>query len=102
MRFLSPTPLPPPPAFQPRYFSPESLAAVAEYAALAKSKSLTPTQLALAWCKSRWYVTSTIIGATKMHQLEENIAAFDIDLDEETLVAIDKIHRRHRNPNVQD
>ncbi len=89
-------------AFQPRYFSPEALAAVEEYAALAKSKNLTPTQLALAWCKSRWYVTSTIIGATKMSQLEENIAAFAIDLDEETLATIDAIHRRHRNPNVQD
>ena len=92
---------------------------MAEYAALAKSKGLTPTQLALAWCKSRWYVTSTIIGATKMNQLEvcnvvgavattpcwlqENIAALtSIELDKETLAAIDKIHRRHRNPNVQD
>lgn len=34
--------------------------------------------------------------------LQENIAAFDITLDEETLQAIEAIHREIRNPNVFD
>lgn len=34
---------------------------------------ITPAQLALSWCKSRWYVPSTIIGATTFEQLKENI-----------------------------
>ncbi len=46
--------------------------AVAEYARVAERHGLTPTQLALAWCKSRWNVASTIIGATSMEQLKVN------------------------------
>lgn len=46
------------------------MAAAAEYAELAKSKGLSVAQLALAWCKSRWYVASTIIGATTMEHLK--------------------------------
>jgi aryl-alcohol dehydrogenase-like predicted oxidoreductase len=34
---------------------------------------MTPTELSLKWCHSRWFVTSTIIGATSMEQLKENI-----------------------------
>ena len=44
--------------------------AVGEYAAVAQRHGLSCTQLALAWCKSRWNVTSTIIGATTMAQLK--------------------------------
>lgn len=85
--------------FQRRYHAPLSMEATAEYAALAKSKGLSPTQLALAWCASRWYMGSVIIGATTLEQLKENFDAFDITLDEETLKAIDEIHQRRRNPN---
>ena len=34
--------------------------------------------------------------------LQENIAAFELDLDEDTLKAVDAIHLQHRNPNVID
>lgn len=44
--------------------------AVAEYNKVAHKHGLSCTQLALAWCKSRWNVTSTIIGATTMDQLK--------------------------------
>jgi aryl-alcohol dehydrogenase-like predicted oxidoreductase len=47
-------------------------------------------------------VASTIIGATSLQQLRENIAAFELDLGEATLAAVDAIHLRHRNPNVTD
>ncbi|PSC75257.1 aldo keto reductase [Micractinium conductrix] len=90
------------PGFQPRYHCDRSMAAAAEYADLARSTGLSLAQLALAWCKSRWYVGSTIIGATSLEQLKENISSFDLDLDQETLQAIDAIHLRIRNPNVTD
>lgn len=51
--------------------------AVSEYAAVATKHGLTPSELALAWCHSRWFVASTIIGATSLAQLKENIGAFD-------------------------
>jgi predicted oxidoreductase len=44
--------------------------AVAEYVKIAERYGITPTELALAWCKQQWCVTSTIIGATSMEQLK--------------------------------
>jgi aryl-alcohol dehydrogenase-like predicted oxidoreductase len=91
------------PNFQPRYHSERSKAAAAEYAAIAAKVGISTAALALAWCQSRWYVGSTIIGATTMEQLKENIEAFELDLDEETLKAIDAVHvDKYRNPNVTD
>ena len=60
--------------------TPISQAAITEYVALANTWGITPSQLALAWCRQVDGVTSTIIGATSMSQLAENLAAFEIDL----------------------
>jgi aryl-alcohol dehydrogenase-like predicted oxidoreductase len=90
------------PGFQARYHSERSVAAAREYRELATSKGMSVTTLALAWCKSRFYVASTIIGATTMDQLTEDVEAFEVDLDEETLKKIEEIHLKCRNPNVSD
>ena len=87
-----------PPNWSPRYVRPEVLAATAEYAALARANGLTPAQMALAWCYSRWFVGSTIIGATNLDQLKENIDAAQIVLSREVTDAIDAIHARITNP----
>eukprot|EP00873_Tetraselmis_striata_P025623 jgi/Tetstr1/445887/TSEL_003525.t1 len=88
------------PGFQPRYHCAQNRAAAERYAAIAKAAGLTLAQLALAFCKSRFYVASTIIGANDLGQLAENIAAFDIVLDEPTLAAIDEVHRDAHDPQV--
>ena len=87
------------PTFQPRYHSPVSRWAAGAYAEIAEARGLTPTTLALAWTMSRDYVTSTIIGATRMDQLAECLAARAVRLDDETLAAIEAQHRRCPNPN---
>ena len=87
-----------PHSWSPRYVRPGVLAAVAQYARLARDNGLTPTQLALAWCYSRWFVASTIIGATTMAQLKENIDAFDIQLSPELIAKVDAIHTSLPNP----
>lgn len=84
--------------WSPRYVRPAVLAAVAEYAALARANGMTPAQMALAWCYSRWFVGSTIIGATTMAQLKENIDAASIVLPRSVDDAIDAIHARITNP----
>ncbi len=86
------------PQFGPRYKKPSVVDAVAAYVELAKARGLTPTQLALAFCQSRFFVSSTIIGATTLAQLKENIDAFATPLDADTLRAIDEIHQRYTNP----
>jgi aryl-alcohol dehydrogenase-like predicted oxidoreductase len=87
-----------PPTWSPRYMRPEVIATSAHYTALARAHGLTPTQLALAWCYSRWFVASTIIGATDLTQLEENIRAADIRLSEELIAAVNQIHAQGANP----
>ncbi len=87
------------PTFQPRYHSEVSRWAAGEYAKIAERHGLTPTQLALAFSYSREYVTSTIIGATTMEQLEDCLSAKDIALNEDILEDIEQQHTRCPNPN---
>lgn len=87
-----------PPTWSPRYLRPAVLAAVAQYARLARDNGLTPAQLALAWCYSRWFVASTIIGATTLAQLKENIDAYGIELPADVIAQVDAIHAGITNP----
>lgn len=59
--------------YMSRYKQSLAQQAVGEYVSLAERYELTPAELALAWCYSRAHVTATIIGATSLVQLEENI-----------------------------
>jgi aryl-alcohol dehydrogenase-like predicted oxidoreductase len=54
--------------------------------------------LALAWCYSRWFIASTIIGATGLAQLKENVDALDTALSAEVLSAVERIHAEIHNP----
>jgi aryl-alcohol dehydrogenase-like predicted oxidoreductase len=54
--------------------------------------------MALAFAYHQWFVTSTIIGATSLDQLKENIEAYDINLSKELLDEIEVIHLSHMNP----
>ena len=73
--------------------------AVDAYCAVADKYDLTPAQLALAWCYSRKHVTSTIIGATSLDQLRENIEAYEIELPEECLEDVNAIYKNFRDPS---
>ena len=86
--------------WSPRYLRPRVLAAVKDYVELARANAMTPTQMALAWCYSRWFVASTIIGATSLAQLKENIDAASVVLAAEVVDAIDGIHARITNPGA--
>ena len=81
-----------------RYTKPNVPDASAAYAKLARDNGLTPTQLALSFVMHRWCVTSTIIGATSMNQLKENIDAWNTKLSPEVLQEIDKLHLAMTNP----
>lgn len=87
-----------PPGWSPRYIRPATIEAARQYAALARANGLTPAQLALAWCYSRWFVASTIIGATSLEQLAHNIDAYSITLSPEVMAAVDAIHATLTNP----
>ncbi|MBN8766718.1 MAG: aldo/keto reductase [Thiobacillus sp.] len=81
-----------------RYGKPNTAPAVAAYAALARQHGLTPTQLALGFVYGRRCVGSTIIGATTMAQLQENLAAREVRLSPDILAGIERIDLRFTNP----
>ena len=83
---------------QQRWGRPEALQAARRYNALAREHGLTPTQLALAFCYTKWQVASTIIGVTSVAQLEEDVSAWGQTLSPELLAAIDKIRWELRDP----
>lgn len=87
-----------PPTWSPRYMRATVFEASKRYAALAREHGLTPAQLALAWCYSRSFVASTIIGATNLTQLKENIDALDVQLSDEVIQGINRIHEELNNP----
>jgi aryl-alcohol dehydrogenase-like predicted oxidoreductase len=86
------------PGFMDRYFGSLNEAAVNAYSEIAHAKGITPTQMALAWCYHREHVASTIIGATTIEQLTENIGAYDIRLDDETVQSINLIYKKYTDP----
>ncbi len=72
--------------------------AVDAFVALAKKHHISPVQLALGWCKQVDGVTSTIIGATKLEQLKENIAAFSTNLSDDILFDLRKTIKSYPSP----
>lgn len=86
------------PGFMERYLGSGNEEAVNAYCELAESKDITPTELALSWCYHREYVTSTIIGATTVEQLSENVKAYDIKLSDEINTAIAETYKRYTDP----
>jgi aryl-alcohol dehydrogenase-like predicted oxidoreductase len=84
--------------FGDRYKREEVALAAEEYAKLARSRGLGATEMALAFVRTRWFTASTIVGATDLAQLKQNVDSVKIELDAETLAGIDAVHRRYPNP----
>ncbi len=82
-----------------RYLGPQAEAATTAYTALAREHGLSPAQMALAFINRQAFLTSNIIGATTLAQLEENIGSANIKLSDEVLKAIEAIHVQHPNPS---
>lgn len=83
-----------------RWGRPDALAAARRYNALAREHGLTPVQMALAFCYTKWQVASTIIGVTSVAQLDEDLNAWGTQLPTELLAEIDKIRWEMRDPAV--
>lgn len=96
--------------WSPSMASAETLTATDAYANIADRAGMTPAELAIAFVRSRKFVSdvgSIIVGATTMEQLRENLAPFDPNnnintpsLSKDVLEAIDKVHMKCRNPGT--
>ena len=81
-----------------RYTKPNVQNACEEYMMLAKAHGYCLADLALAYVYHRWCVASTIVGATSMAQLQQNIGAYQVKLSADIIKEIDAIHLRYTNP----
>jgi aryl-alcohol dehydrogenase-like predicted oxidoreductase len=76
------------------YFTQPVLDAVARLAPLARRANCSLAQLSLAWCLREPAITSTIVGATKVEHLDDNLAAADLDVDPEIFEEMNAILAR--------
>jgi aryl-alcohol dehydrogenase-like predicted oxidoreductase len=81
-----------------RYEGPGGEAATAAYLDLAAELGVKPAHLALKFVDTRPWVTSTIIGATSLAQLTEDLDAFDMTWTDEIEKRVNALHEIHRNP----
>ncbi|MDO8769748.1 MAG: aldo/keto reductase [Burkholderiaceae bacterium] len=81
-----------------RWGRPNALKAARLYNALAIKNGMTPVQMALAFCYTKWQVASTIIGVTTVAQLDECIDAYGTTLSPQLLAEIDAIRWEIRDP----
>lgn len=81
-----------------RWGRPDALKAARRYNQLARDNGMTPAQMALAFCYTKWQVASTIIGVTSVAQLDEDLDAYGTTLTPEVLAEIDKVRWEIRDP----
>lgn len=75
-----------------------SLTAAAAYADLARRYGLEPAAMAYAFCLTRPFIGSVIIGATTPEQLRVALSAADVTLPDELLTEISALHRAYPTP----
>lgn len=85
-----------------RFVNPRSLETARRLSEIAKDLSIPVATLSVAWSKQHDFVASTIIGVSTYEQLEENLQAIDLELDEETLARIDAIDAEIPLPMTED
>ncbi len=81
-----------------RYNNPQARRAASAYVALAREHGVDPAQLALAYVTRQPFVTSNILGATSLEQLDSNLASLELSLSDELLAGIERIHVGQPNP----
>ncbi|MEP0233547.1 aldo/keto reductase [Roseibium sp.] len=81
-----------------RYETPGAEETFNEYLDLAADAGLNPSQMALAFAHTRSFMTSVILGATRLDQLEQDLDVVDMTLSDDVLTKIDEIHQRRGNP----
>ena len=74
-----------------QFLDERAFAIIDELIRIAKAHAAAPAAIALAWVRSRPGVASTIIGARRVAQLDENLAALDVALSPAEIAALDKL-----------
>jgi len=80
---------------QSMYYRDEDFVVADRVQEIAKERGVSGPQIALAWVLSKPFVTSPIIGATKIEHLNQSIAALDIKLSDEEVARLEELYRPH-------
>ena len=86
------------PNFWTRYAKPNTEQAVDAYYEIAKKFDLDMAQMSLKFCEIQPFVTSVIIGATRMDQLKTDIESVNVNLTKEILKEINEVQSIYPNP----
>ncbi|UJR33402.1 hypothetical protein I4U23_020848 [Adineta vaga] len=78
------------------YYADSDFEIVERLKIVAEKKQVKPAQLALAWILSKSGVCAPVVGATKMYQLEEAVAATQIKLSDEEIKNLEELYQPHR------
>lgn len=81
-----------------RYDTEKARAAIIDYARLARERNISLAQMSISFSAHQPFITSSIIGATTLPQLKENIEAADLKLDEECCKQLEALGAEHFNP----
>lgn len=91
------------PGYMERYNKSISKEATIQYIEMGKKHGLSPVQLALGFVRDRPFITSSIIGATSVDQLKEDVDAFlttERPLPSEVMAEIENIFKRYKDPAI--
>ncbi|XP_047336592.1 protein tas [Impatiens glandulifera] len=91
------------PGYMERYNRSLAKEATIQYLEVAKKHGLTPVELALGFARDRPFMTSSIVGATSVKQLKEDIDAFvttELPLPPEVMADIETVFNRYKDPAI--
>jgi aryl-alcohol dehydrogenase-like predicted oxidoreductase len=84
--------------FWTRYKKPNTEKAIEAYFEISRKYNINLTQMSLKFIEIQPFVTSVIIGATKMEQLKTNIESVNLKLSDEIIKEINEVQKKYPNP----
>ena len=84
--------------FWTRYNKPNTAKAVDAYYEISKKYNLNFAQMSLKFCEIQPFMTTVIIGATTMEQLQTNIESVNINLTDDVINEINEVQKIYPNP----
>jgi aryl-alcohol dehydrogenase-like predicted oxidoreductase len=77
------------------YFREEDFRVAERVNEIAKERGVSGPQIALAWVLHKPYITAPIIGASKMDQLDQALAALDLKLSDDEVLRLEELYQPH-------
>lgn len=89
------------PMYQARYWREREFETVEQFTTLASDAGIKPATLAVAWVMNQAAVTAPILGASRAEQLNDSLAAGEIELDRALMVKLDSLTRDYRRGDAE-